>query len=225
MRLTNISSSPCQTMGWPGVSFVDDEGNDLVDAARQGPAPKRQVLRPGAVVQVTIILPNPAGGNGCVGRVPRASDYLLTPPGDTAHFRLSLSTRQGFSTNRREICHPGVYPVSAPMFAASSPVRVFRSPSGNIQCQVDFHYSGSTQASCQTLAPARSVTLQPSGRTRICSGHDCIGNASEDFVTLVYGRSVSLGPFRCSSSQRGIRCVVLPSGRGFLISRQRLKRL
>lgn len=224
VRLINVSNHLCQTKGWPGVSFVDDAGNDLVDAARRGPAPKRQVLRPGGAVQVTIILPNPAGGNGCVGRLPRTSDYYLTPPGETGHLRLSLSTRQGFQTNVRGICHPAVYPVSTPAFVASAPFRVFRSPTGNIQCQLEFHDSGSTGASCQTVTPPRSVTLQPDGRTRICRGQRCIGNASENFVTLRYGRSVRLGPYRCSSSHSGIGCVVR-SGRGFLISRQHIKRL
>jgi hypothetical protein len=62
------------------------------------------------------------------------------------------------------------------------------------------------------------------GRLTICSGGTirtthCLGNAGQNTPILAYGKQVSVGRFRCSSARVGITCVVIKSGRGFLISK------
>jgi len=74
---------------------------------------------------------------------------------------------------------------------------------------------------CQTSKPQRSVTLYASGLIR---KQHYIGNAGEETGTLGYGRSVTVGVFRCSSQVAGVRCTVSRSGRGFMISRAGITR-
>jgi len=80
-----------------------------------------------------------------------------------------------------------------------------------------------TYAFCATQQPLRCVTLNANGQTR--APQNClVGNEPENAFTLRYGRSVRLGPFRCTSRRVGMRCIVVRNGHGFLISRERLKR-
>ena len=66
------------------------------------------------------------------------------------------------------------------------------------------------------------MTLEAHGTTR--SPQNCLVEGVGDAVTLGYGRSVQHKTFRCTSRQIGMRCVVMRSGHGFVISRARLKR-
>lgn len=107
--------------------------------------------------------------------------------------------------------------------------RFFLSPSGNISCELDYDPGSTvpelpTGAFCQAIKPARSVKMSPTGRLKICRGVRCLGNPPENAFTLNYGRSTSLGPFKCRSVRPGMRCRVR-SGRGFLISRSGIDRL
>jgi hypothetical protein len=100
--------------------------------------------------------------------------------------------------------------------------RFFLSPSRNISCELDAGKALGTHAYCQTFAPARSVTLSANGAMKTCAGVRCLGNPPEHAEPLAYGRSVVLGPFRCTSLRTGMRCVVSKTARGFLISRSRI---
>lgn len=108
---------------------------------------------------------------------------------------------------------------------ASASVRWFHSPSGNIQCEVSSGGSRGAHAYCQTFQPARSATLHRNGRTTICLGGRCLGNGPENAFTLRYGRSTIVGPFRCTSLQSGIKCVVRSSGHGFKIAKEGIRRI
>ena len=108
--------------------------------------------------------------------------------------------------------------------AARAAVRSFHSPTGNIECEVAATDVRGTYAYCQTFRSPKSIRLAASGRMKVCTGTRCLGNGPEDAFTLRYGRSVDLGPFRCTSRTTGMRCVVRRSGHGFLISRDRLVR-
>jgi hypothetical protein len=103
--------------------------------------------------------------------------------------------------------------------AAGATVRWFHSPSGNIECEVRSAY-----AYCQTWKPPRSVELRVSGRLRRCSGVRCLGNGPTNATTLRYGRSLVVGPFRCTSLTIGMRCLVRSTGHGFLLSRAGIAR-
>lgn len=93
----------------------------------------------------------------------------------------------------------------------------FLSPSGNISCEVDYHYAGLTGAGCQTLTPPRSVKMTPAGTLTTCTGQQCLGNPGLDTPTLDYGEVTGVGPYRCVSSTTGITCTV--NGKGFHIAR------
>jgi hypothetical protein len=92
----------------------------------------------------------------------------------------------------------------------------FLSPSGNISCEVDYHRAGLTQVYCQTVTPARSVTMGAAGRYTSCTGQQCLGNPGTGTPTLAYGTATGVGPFRCESAAAGITCAA--DGRGFRIS-------
>ncbi len=93
----------------------------------------------------------------------------------------------------------------------------FLSPTGNISCEVDYNRAGMTQAYCQTGTPPQSVTMDPTGKYRICTGEQCLGNAGINTPTLAYGEATGVGPFLCVSATTGITCTA--GGRGFRISR------
>lgn len=92
----------------------------------------------------------------------------------------------------------------------------FRSPSGNISCEINYERSGTTNAYCQTGSPARSVTMNSTGSYKTCTGEQCLGDAGEGTPTLAYGKATGVGPFRCESATTGITCTA--NGKGFSIS-------
>jgi hypothetical protein len=94
----------------------------------------------------------------------------------------------------------------------------FLSPSGNISCEVDYHSAaGLTKAYCQTDTPARSVTMDATGKYATCTGPQCLGNSGDGTPTLAYGTATGVGPFRCESAATGVTCVV-GNGKGFTVS-------
>lgn len=92
----------------------------------------------------------------------------------------------------------------------------FRSPSGNISCEVFYKRSGVTEAYCQTVKPARSVTLASNGSYQTCTGEQCLGDGPEDTITLEYGQATEVGPFHCESATTGVTCTA--DGKGFRIA-------
>jgi hypothetical protein len=108
---------------------------------------------------------------------------------------------------------------------ANGSARWFFTPGPNrASCEMDVGRPGlPTQVWCVIGPPqvqsgkAVGVGLLPNGKLRVCRGVVCLGNAPERTRTLHYGRSVELGPFRCTSRRTGVRCVVTRLGRGFLL--------
>ena len=82
-----------------------------------------------------------------------------------------------------------------------------------------------TAAYCQTYPHTESVLLRPNGKLTICHGIKCIGNPPDQIPTLVYGSWLTLGPFRCNSTLAGVKCFVIKTGKGFLISPTKIKRI
>jgi hypothetical protein len=78
---------------------------------------------------------------------------------------------------------------------------------------------------CQTGMPPRSVELRVNGRLKRCTGVRCLGNGPTNATTLQYGRSLVVGPFRCTSLTTGMRCVVRRTGHGFLLNRAGVARI
>jgi len=100
----------------------------------------------------------------------------------------------------------------------------FHSPSGNISCEVTSGGELGTKAFCQSEQKPRSVTLNKQGTLKVCHGTNCLGDGPEDAFELGYGKSVTVGNFKCTSKKTGMRCSVSPSGRGFELSGDALDR-
>ena len=124
-------------------------------------------------------------------------------------------------------------PVSAPAHGSATSQRFFftQGPNG-ASCELDVAVARlPTVASCLVGPPkvsepnAMRVELAPSGKMTLCRGLRCIGNAPAGTHTLAYGRSITLGPFRCTSLRSGVRCVVAKLGRGFLLGRRTFIRI
>jgi hypothetical protein len=75
---------------------------------------------------------------------------------------------------------------------------------------------------------AQVAEMRPNGSVTFCSTRQSgvnacdLGNAGERTPTLAFGRSVTVGAFRCTMLRAGVRCIVLPSGKGFLLTRTKL---
>jgi hypothetical protein len=133
--------------------------------------------------------------------------------------------------------------LSAQLATKPPPLVHFRSPSGNINCIGQAAFAGTPAfaqclvkkatwprkrpkpAGCdldwdpQTLAVGnRRISV---GSCRGDIGPLCIDPADPCF-TLAYGRSVNIGPIRCTSTQSGVTCRYRTAPRvGFLIARER----
>jgi len=103
----------------------------------------------------------------------------------------------------------------------------FRSPSANIECALTDR-SGLIRVYCQSFRPPQTARLNAVGRVTTCRGSEArcrIGNAGEQIPTLAYGQQVTVGRFRCASLRSGVRCILVRTGRGFLISRGGVRRV
>ena len=102
----------------------------------------------------------------------------------------------------------------------------FYSPSRNLACEMD-DYSGVIPGGvyCQSWKTPHNVRLRPNGTLRKCAGQRCLGNPGEHTPTLAYGRSITVGRFRCTSRRIGVECVVISSGKGFLIDSKGSRRV
>ena len=107
-------------------------------------------------------------------------------------------------------------PASAPATPTASIVRVpmqtaaggeFQSPTGNITCEVD-----QSKVYCQTGTPARSVTMDATGKYTTCTGQQCLGNAGENTPILAYGTETGVGQFLCQSAVTGVTCTTDDNG-------------
>jgi hypothetical protein len=113
--------------------------------------------------------------------------------------------------------------------AASSASRTtasFYSPSRNLGCELDDRRAGvPNEVFCQSLKAPHSVKLGLNGQIRVCRGETCLGNPGEGTPVLAYGRQITVGRFRCFSLMTGVKCIVIRSGKGFLIDKAGVRRL
>jgi hypothetical protein len=113
--------------------------------------------------------------------------------------------------------------------AAPKPTGVqhfFFGPGPSTSCEMDVGVPKiGTNVYCQTYPHTESVLLHTDGSLTICHGIKCIGNPPDQVPTLVYGNWMTAGPFRCNSTHAGIKCFVVKTGKGFLISPTAIKRI
>jgi hypothetical protein len=116
--------------------------------------------------------------------------------------------------------------LAAPASGAAAKRSFFLSPSGNISCELHWK-DGSlgTFAYCQTRSPARSAKLRSTGTLKTCAGAKCIGDPPSNAKKLAYGRSRTVGGFRCTSRETGMTCVRTTIGKGFRISTSGVRRV
>jgi hypothetical protein len=116
--------------------------------------------------------------------------------------------------------------------ASTNPPEFYARPAGGyITCGIGG--AGSEQlVRCQG-APAGTnplenvATLQPGGQLETCSRHQtevrCFeGNVGEGTPTLSAGAVDTQGPFACKVLETGVECTVTATGRGFLITPERV---
>ncbi|MFN8111457.1 MAG: DUF6636 domain-containing protein [Thermoleophilia bacterium] len=109
--------------------------------------------------------------------------------------------------------------------SAAAAVHWFKSPTGNLSCEVADHDSRGSYAYCQSERKPVSAKLRLSGVVKVCTGETCLGNGPEGTPVLAYGHAVTVGRFRCTSRADGIRCRVKATGRGYLINGSGVTRL
>ena len=190
----------------------------------------------GQVVNLNEPAPSPPSLRAEAGKRQRITPRALSPRRQTGSIIPSVRYAITASLTLAVLASASI---AVAAHGAVSPARsaaAFRSPSGNIECELFYNEATSdhgprlTQAFCETGSPPntgsppRSVTMTASGHLRICSGMSCIGNPGVDVPVLAYGHRTTLGPFRCLSSRTGVRCRVR-TGRGFLISRSGIEHL
>lgn len=103
----------------------------------------------------------------------------------------------------------------------------FDSPSHNIHCFI-FDGSGdySRGVGCHSDTPRRIVNMAANGQLKVRGTPKAwCGCDDPDFPPLGYGKQITVGRFRCVSQRSGMRCVVVQSGKGFLISRSGVHRV
>ena len=109
--------------------------------------------------------------------------------------------------------------LSIPRAAADTNVQFFKSPSGNIECEIDFQRSGASDgAYCMSVNPPQHAVIGPDGTLKdVCTNDmSCLSNGPVDEPVLPYGQSKGIGPFLCHSEQSGMTCTA--NGKGFTIS-------
>jgi uncharacterized membrane protein YedE/YeeE len=104
--------------------------------------------------------------------------------------------------------------------SASDSAWTFRSPTGNITCEVSAGGTSGTWVFCQSFQRPQSVRLSREGDVAVCQGRHCLRPRPLNSMRLKYGSSVRIGPFRCSSRRYAISCWVgsFPIGIGMALA-------
>jgi len=223
LRLRNASSQSCTVAGRPSLLLLGSGGKPLpsnVKPWEPSRAASAVTLWPGGSAATTALLRVDIPGPGDI--------EAPGQPCQPAAVQLRVGAAGGTSTliplqPATPVCEGGA--ILLRPLVASEQQDYFRSPSGNIECDLVVNAGKiSALAYCQTGSHPSSVTMTSSGHLRICGGPDCLSNAPLNVSVLAYGHQTTLGPFRCLSLTSSVRCRV-SSGRGFRISPSGIKHL
>ena len=126
--------------------------------------------------------------------------------------------------------------LAAPIFATAAladDYLAFHSPSGNIQCGMSTGDYAQVRCDMGSLTPTyrkappdcefdwgSSFAVDAGGPGYLACVSDSV--ADPGGIELGYGKSISLGPFTCSSEKSGIECGNL-GGHGFKLSKAKQK--
>jgi hypothetical protein len=104
--------------------------------------------------------------------------------------------------------------------AADARTRKFRTPSGNIPCLYSSSGGPGPFLRCDVLSLNDvGFRVDRTRRARRIRVTDSVFDRRAP--VLRYGRSLVLGPFRCTSRRTGLTCNSTVSGHGFRLSRER----
>jgi len=137
----------------------------------------------------------------------------------------------GAATRRTVDALPSV--ASALTRAGVLHLRSFRSPSGNIVCEL----GDDDEAHCETFKPPQGVSLNFQGKLVTCTGRRLCGpcppgatgcSSFAKLPVLAYGQRDEQGLYSCVSRTTGVTCTVMrgaAAGRGFRIARAGITRV
>jgi hypothetical protein len=103
-----------------------------------------------------------------------------------------------------------------PVGGATSTSAQFFSPDRRVSCNMEDPPTRGYYVYCNASG-LHAAWLGPDGHAVICNS-GCLGMNGPTTPTLGYGKQITVGRFRCSSASAGITCVVIRSGKGFLIN-------
>jgi hypothetical protein len=124
--------------------------------------------------------------------------------------------------------------LAAPAAGSNMAARWFVTPGKNVGCELGLDRHGIrpvTYVFCLAYragSPYRTaVAVRMTGAAQLtpCHGLRCISNSPDRTPALRVGHSIRLGPFRCMSLRKGVRCVVTRLHRGFRLSTGGLQRV
>src|SRR5262249_50880426 len=88
------------------------------------------------------------------------------------------------------------------LLPALAKVKWFYSPSGNISCEVSSGGGRGAYPFCQSVPKPRAGSPSKQGTLKVCHGTKCLGDGPEEAFELGYGKSVTVGNFKCTSRKQ-----------------------
>lgn len=100
-----------------------------------------------------------------------------------------------------------------------------------LSCAIYDGYAGDTEAICEleSAHTQAKASVQANGSVLLCRTHSLtssrceLGNAGVNSPTYRPGKTVRVGRFACAVRAAGVRCVVVATGKGFLLGPRRLR--
>lgn len=124
-----------------------------------------------------------------------------------------IKTGKGFRINKA-----GLRPVGgATAISVGTPTSSeFLSPDRRVFCEMEDPPTNGYYVYCNASG-LHAAGIGPDGTAVLCNS-GCLGFGAASTSTLASGKQITVGRFRCSSASAGITCIVIKSGKGFLIN-------
>jgi hypothetical protein len=104
--------------------------------------------------------------------------------------------------------------------ASASSVERAQMPSGNINCVARDYGGPGWSLTCSADDPGKTMRISTAGHAYVTRYRRVASHGT----TMRYGHSYNLGPFRCTSSEYGLDCSIVPRDSsvltGFWLSRE-----
>jgi len=104
--------------------------------------------------------------------------------------------------------------------ASAAVVKRAHMPSGNINCVARNYGGPGWSLTCSADDPGKTMRISTAGHAYATSYQPVASRGT----TMRYGHSYNLGPFRCTSSEYGLECSIVPRDSsiltGFWLSRE-----